>query len=55
VRQQLESNISDFDQLYPATGFRDSEVMGLSGLMELGDEDSGRQARQRVPVLRRRA
>jgi hypothetical protein len=55
VRQQLESNISDFDQLYPATGFRDSEVMGLSGLMELGDEDSDRQARQRVPVLRRRA
>lgn len=36
VRQQLESKFSEFDQLYPATGFRDSDVMGLSGLMDLG-------------------
>ena len=35
VRQQLESQMSDFDKLYPATGFSDSEVMGLSGLMDL--------------------
>jgi hypothetical protein len=35
VRQQLESQMSDFDKLYPATGFNDSEVMGLSGLMDL--------------------
>ncbi|MDP2743227.1 MAG: hypothetical protein Q8O50_07125, partial [Hydrogenophaga sp.] len=34
-RQQLESQLSEFDQVYPATGFRDSEVMGLSGLMDL--------------------
>ena len=55
VRQQLESKFSEFDQLYPATGFRDSEVMGLSGLMELGDEDSNRQARQRPSTQRHRA
>jgi len=35
ARQQLESTMSDFDRLYPATGFNDSEVMGLSGLMDL--------------------
>ena len=55
VRQQLESKFSEFDQLYPATGFRDSEVMGLSGLMELGDEDRDRQARQRPSTQRHRA
>jgi hypothetical protein len=37
-RQQLESQLSEFDQVYPATGFRDSEVMGLSGLMDLDRE-----------------
>jgi hypothetical protein len=37
-RQQLESQISEFDAVYPATGFRDSEVMGLSGLMDLNRE-----------------
>ncbi len=36
--QQLESQFSDFDQMYPATGFRDSEVLGLSGLMDLDKE-----------------
>jgi hypothetical protein len=36
VIQQLESQFSEFDQLGPVTGFRDSEVMGVSGLMELG-------------------
>lgn len=35
VRQQLESQFSEFDQLHATTAFRDSEVMGLSGLMEL--------------------
>lgn len=35
VRQQLESQFSEFDQLHAVTAFRDSEVMGLSGLMEL--------------------
>lgn len=37
-RQQLESHFSQFDQLYPTTGFRDSDVLGLSGLMELGPQ-----------------
>ena len=35
VRQQLESKLSEFDPLYPATGFRDSDVMGRSRLMSL--------------------
>lgn len=56
VRQQLESKLSEFDQLYPATSFRDSEVMGMSGLMNLkGDEDEAeRVARQRPPSSRPR-
>lgn len=48
VRQQLESQMSDFDRLYPATGFSDSEVMGLSGLMEL--ERKGRLSGLGSPV-----
>lgn len=39
VIQQLESQFSEYDQLAPNTGFRDSEVMGVSGLMELGAYD----------------
>lgn len=35
VIQQLESQFSEFDQLNTHTGFRDSEVLGVSGLMEL--------------------
>ena len=52
VRQQLDSKFSEFDQLYPATGFRDSEVMGMSSLMELSDEDTERASRQRPPSAR---
>ena len=37
-RQQLESQFSEFDQTFSGTGFRDSEVMGLSGLMDLDQE-----------------
>jgi len=33
--QQLESQFSEFDQQHSQTGFRDSEVMGLSRLMDL--------------------
>jgi hypothetical protein len=39
--QQLETQFSEYDPLYPATGYRDSEVMGISGLMDL--EPSGRR------------
>ena len=39
VRQQLESKFSDFDQLFPTTGFRESEVMGLSGIMGLETDE----------------
>lgn len=58
ARQKLESKFSEFDQLYPATGFRDSEVMGMSGLMSLGDDENKvRQLRQRpsTTVQRQRA
>ncbi len=37
-RQQLESQFSEFDSLNTNTAFRDSEVMGLSGLMDLDQE-----------------
>lgn len=55
ARQQLESKLSEFDQLYPATGFRDSEVMGMTGLMSLEDDVAERVARQRPPSSRARA
>jgi hypothetical protein len=55
VRQQLESRFSEFDTLYPATGFRDSEVMGLSGLMDLEGDVAELQGRQRPPLTRVRA
>lgn len=55
VRQQLESKFSEFDQLYPATGFRDSEVMDMTGLMELEGDETERTARQRPPLSRARA
>ncbi len=54
VRQQLESKLSEFDPLYPATGFRDSDVMGMSSLMSLEDEEAERAARQRPPSARPR-
>ncbi|QHE77755.1 DUF2726 domain-containing protein [Hydrogenophaga sp. PBL-H3] len=37
-RQQLESQFSEFDSINTNTAFRDSEVMGLSGLMDLDQE-----------------
>lgn len=36
--QQLESQLSEFDSINTNTSFRDSEVMGLSGLMDLNQE-----------------
>ena len=33
--QQLESQFSGFDQQHGNTGFRESEIMGMSGLMDL--------------------
>ncbi|QCB46963.1 DUF2726 domain-containing protein [Hydrogenophaga sp. PAMC20947] len=56
VRQQLESKFSEFDQLTPPTGFRESEVMGFSGLMGLSEEEEAeRMSRQRPPTARARA
>ncbi|PZO15686.1 MAG: hypothetical protein DCF26_12760 [Burkholderiales bacterium] len=37
-RQRLESQFSEFDSLSTNTAFRDSEVMGLTGLMDLDQE-----------------
>ncbi|WP_439113003.1 DUF2726 domain-containing protein [Hydrogenophaga sp.] len=49
--QQLETQFSEYDQLYPTTGYRDSEVLGLSGLMELQrtDRRRGHTETQRHP------
>ncbi|MCB2017738.1 MAG: DUF2726 domain-containing protein [Hydrogenophaga sp.] len=58
VRQQLESQMSDYDNLiYPTTGFRESEVMGLSGLMDLGDAKASRKSEhdRQIEAVRRRA
>lgn len=38
VMQQLETQMSGFDDRYGRSGYRDSEVLGLSGLMDLEDE-----------------
>lgn len=43
--QQLESQFSEFDQLHSSnTGFRESEIMGMSGLMDL-NRQMGRHGR----------
>lgn len=54
MRQQLDSKFSQFDTLYQATGFRDSEVMGMSSLMGLDEETVDRTGRQRPPSSRAR-
>lgn len=38
VMKELESQMSTLDDRYGASAYRDSEVMGLSGLMSLEDE-----------------
>jgi hypothetical protein len=58
VRQQLESKMSEYDNLaYPSTGFRESEIMGLSGLMGLGDAKADRKSNhdRQIEAVRRRA
>lgn len=62
ARQRLESKMSEYDNLvYPNTGFRDSEVMGLSGLMGLGEakadrkNDRDRDLDRKMESVRRRA
>ena len=47
VRQQLESHFSEFDQTHSPSSFKESEVMGISGLAEL-DEMLGRPGSRRV-------
>ena len=58
MRQQLESKMSDYDTLvYPNTGFKESEVMGLSGLMGLGEAKADRKSERdrQIEAVRRRA
>jgi intracellular sulfur oxidation DsrE/DsrF family protein len=58
MRQQLESKMSEYDTLvYPNTGFRESEVMGLSGLMGLGEAKADRKSERdrQIENVRRRA
>lgn len=58
VRQQLESKFSQFDNLaFPSTGFKESEVMGLSGLMGLGEAKADRKSERerQIEAVRRRA
>lgn len=47
VMQQLESQMSGFDGRYARSGYRDSEVLGLSGLMDLEDELKPRERQSR--------
>lgn len=47
VMQQLETQMSGFDDRYARSGYRDSEVLGLSGLMDLEDELKPREQRRR--------
>lgn len=55
MRQQLETQFSEDEQAQPVTGFRDSEVMGLSGLMDLPrGSSSGGPRRSEVPSPRPR-
>ncbi len=54
ARQQLESRFSDFDQMFPTSSFRESDVMGLTGLMSLDEQEIERQSRQRPSTTARR-
>lgn len=47
VMQQLETQMSGFDHQYARSGYRDSEVLGLSGLMDLEDELKPREHKRR--------
>ena len=54
VRQQLEAKMSAYDQhMFPTTGFRESEVMGLSGLMNLGKDGGASGADGTKPTVQR--
>ncbi|WP_302176047.1 DUF2726 domain-containing protein [uncultured Hydrogenophaga sp.] len=48
VMRELESQLSGFDHQYGNTGFRESEIMGLSNLMGLDDDLAPRRSRQRA-------
>ncbi len=47
VMRELESQLSGFDHQYGNTGFRESEIMGLSNLMGLDDDLAPRRPRSR--------
>lgn len=47
ARQKLESHFAEFDTFHTSSGFRESEVLDLTGLVEL-DEVLGRPGSRRV-------
>lgn len=49
VMRELESQLSGFDHQYGQTGYRESEIMGLSNLMDLNDDLAPRRPRSRAP------
>ena len=45
MKKELESQMSTLDEQYGNSAYRDSEVLGLSGLMSLEDELAPRKPR----------
>lgn len=53
VMRDLESQMSTFDHQYSNSTFRDSEVLGLSSLMGLEEDEGGPRKAKKAPEKRR--
>jgi hypothetical protein len=53
VVRELESQMSSFDHQYSNSTFRDSEVLGLSSLMGLEEDEGGPRKVKKAPEKRR--
>ena len=53
VMRELESQMSSFDHQYSNSTFRDSEVLGLSSLMGLEEDEGGPRKGKKAPEKRR--
>ena len=51
--RELESQMSSFDHQYSNSTFRDSEVLGLSSLMGLEEDEGGPRKGKKAPEKRR--
>ncbi len=49
VRERLEAQFSQFDQKFASSEFSDSEVLGLSGLMNLDENEAAPPPRRPAP------